>query len=217
MQALHERTSLTRARVSSLLNRGPARLLVSRFIVNVGNACGTSLLLFFLLYGIGVPSATAEDKLLVLVIYQGLVGHRLLEFHRRDDLSSSGNPTVVDGDDHPDPGFIGRHHPHQSELSGDRGRGRLMGTGYGAYMAVSLAFATDLLLDPEDHARDLSLVNSAANLGQLVGPLLGTGSVALVGGFWLLFASAAVVSVVGALLTLTVRPKQSVLRDPAPE
>src|SRR5690625_6683645 len=32
-----------------------------------------------------------------------------------------------------------------------------------------------LLLDPDDHARDLSLVNSAANLGQLVGPLLGAG------------------------------------------
>lgn len=73
----------------------------------------------------------------------------------------------------------------------------VMGAGYGAYMAVSLALATDLLLDPDDHARDLSLVNSSANLGQLIGPLLGAGLVALVGGFWLLFAAAAVVSVLG--------------------
>src|SRR5699024_12294829 len=74
----------------------------------------------------------------------------------------------------------------------------VLGAGYGAYMAVSIALATDLLLDPDDHARDLSLVNSAANLGQLVGPLLGAGLVALVGGFWLLFATAAAASAIGA-------------------
>lgn len=92
----------------------------------------------------------------------------------------------------------------------------IMGTGYGAYMAVSLAFATDLLLDPDDHARDLGLVNSAANLGQLVGPLLGAGLVALVGGFWLLFACAAATSALGALLTLSVRPRRAALGAPRP-
>ncbi|OZB87499.1 MAG: hypothetical protein B7X41_12885, partial [Microbacterium sp. 14-71-5] len=75
----------------------------------------------------------------------------------------------------------------------------------GAYMAVSLAFATDLLKDPDDHARDLGLVNVSAQLGQLLGPLLGAGLVALVGGFWLLFAAAAVLSVVGAAMTYAVR------------
>lgn len=87
-----------------------------------------------------------------------------------------------------------------------------MGTGYGAYMAISLAFATDLLLDPDVHARDLSMVNNSAALGQLVGPLLGAGLVALVGGFWLLFAAASLVSIVGAVMTLTVRPKTMTLR-----
>lgn len=57
------------------------------------------------------------------------------------------------------------------------------GADYGAYMAVSLAFGTDLLLDPDDHARDLSLVNNSAALGLLSGPLLGAGFVAAVGGF----------------------------------
>ncbi|MDN5592478.1 MAG: hypothetical protein L0G56_00640 [Brevibacterium sp.] len=51
------------------------------------------------------------------------------------------------------------------------------------------------------------MVNNSAALGQLVGPLLGAGLVALVGGFWLLFAAAACVSILGAVMTLTVRPK----------
>src|SRR5699024_10875848 len=45
-----------------------SRLLISRFIVNVGNALGTSLLLFFLLYGIMIPAADAEGRLLELIV-----------------------------------------------------------------------------------------------------------------------------------------------------
>jgi MFS family permease len=44
-------------------------------------------------------------------------------------------------------------------------------------------------------------VNVIAALGQLLGPVIGAGLVALVGGFWLVFAAAAVLSVVGAGLT----------------
>ncbi|MES2865439.1 hypothetical protein [Microbacterium profundi] len=36
----------------------------------------------------------------------------------------------------------------------------VMGVGYGAYMAVSLALATDLLPRVKDHARDLGIVNA---------------------------------------------------------
>jgi MFS family permease len=77
----------------------------------------------------------------------------------------------------------------------------LMGVGYGAFMTVGLAFATDLLPSERDHARDLGVVNVIAALGQLLGPVIGAGLVALVGGFWLVFAAAAVLSVVGAGLT----------------
>ncbi len=84
-------------------------------------------------------------------------------------------------------------------------------------MAVSLAFATDLLTDPDDHARDLGLVNVSAQLGQLLGPLLGAGLVALVGGFWLLFTAAAVLSVVGGgVMTYVVRTSAPASRAPVP-
>ena len=81
----------------------------------------------------------------------------------------------------------------------------LLGVGYGAYMSVGLALGTDLLPYPEDHARDLGFVNVSASLGQLLGPLIGAGLVALVGGFWLLFAVGGVLSIVGGLMTLAIR------------
>ena len=83
----------------------------------------------------------------------------------------------------------------------------LLGVGYGAYMSVGLALATDLLPFPDDSARDLGLVNVSAALGQLLGPLIGAGLVAMAGGFWLLFAVGGVLSIVGGATTLAVRDR----------
>src|SRR5699024_5976736 len=53
---------------SSLKARDFLWLLSSRLVVNIGNALGTALLLFFLLYGLNRPAAGAEDDLLVLIV-----------------------------------------------------------------------------------------------------------------------------------------------------
>lgn len=94
----------------------------------------------------------------------------------------------------------------------------ILGVGFGAFTSVGLALATDLLPRAEDHARDLGLVAVAANLGQLLGPIIGAGLVALAGGFWLLFACAAALSAAGALMTAQVsaRHPSSPAPDPAP-
>ncbi|MGC2939760.1 MULTISPECIES: MFS transporter [unclassified Brevibacterium] len=203
--AFHTRRELPRARISSLVDPSFTRLLISRFIVNVGNAFGTSLLLFFLLYGIMIPAAEAEDRLLFLIVIYTVfvVGASIVVGMITDRRGSRRLWTIVAALVQACSGVIILISP---SFTTTVVAAAVMGAGYGAYMAVSLALATDLLLDPDDHARDLSLVNSSANLGQLVGPLLGAGLVALVGGFWLLFAAAAVVSVLGAGLTLSVHP-----------
>lgn len=208
--SLHARRDLTRARISSLVDPSFTRLLISRFIVNVGNALGTSLLLFFLLYGIMIPAADAEGRLLeLIVIYTIFVVLASVIVGMVSDRKGNRRLwTVLSALVQASSGVIILISPNFTTTAVAAG---VMGAGYGAYMAVSLALATDLLLDPDDHARDLSLVNSAANLGQLVGPLLGAGLVALVGGFWLLFATAAAASAIGAGLTLTVRPRRASL------
>jgi hypothetical protein len=88
----------------------------------------------------------------------------------------------------------------------------LLGIGYGAYMSVGLALATDLLPFPDDSARDLGIVNVSAALGQLLGPVLGAGLVALVGGFWLLFVVGGALSIVGGLMTLAIGKRRGLQR-----
>ena len=50
-------------------------------------------------------------------------------------------------------------------------------------------------------------MNVTAALGQLIGPVLGAGLVALAGGFWLVFLAAAILSLVGGALTAAARPR----------
>lgn len=199
----------TVARTASWRDRDFLWLLVSRFVVNIGNAFGTSLLLFFLLYGVRVPSAQAQDDLLILiviytvfVVIASIVAGILSDRASANPLRVRRTITAVSAVVQAVSGVVILISPSFEMTAVAAG---IMGAGYGAYMAVSLAFATDLLKDPDDHARDLGLVNVSAQLGQLLGPLLGAGLVALVGGFGLLFGAAAVLSLVGAAMTYAVR------------
>jgi MFS family permease len=203
-----------RERMGVLRDRNFMWVLASRLTVNIGNALGTALLLFFLLYGVGSPAATAEDDLLVLiVIYTVFVVAASLAAGSLSDRTGRRKPIVIVAALVQalsavmiliSPTFIGT-----AIAAG------VMGVGYGAYMAVSLALATDLLPRAEDHARDLGIVNVSASLGQLLGPLIGAGLVALVGGFWLLFLVAGILSAVGAVMTVAVHPAR-VSRPPHP-
>ncbi|WP_404472420.1 MFS transporter [Microbacterium aerolatum] len=192
-----------RERLGALQDRNFGWVLASRLTVNLGNALGTALLLFFLLYGVGSPAASAEDDLLVLiVIYTIFVVVASLFAGSLSDRTGVRKPIVIVA------ALVQAASAVMILISptfiGTAVAAAVMGAGYGAYMAVSLALATDLLPRPEHHARDLGIVNVSANLGQLLGPLLGAGLVALVGGFWLLFLVAGILSVLGGIMTVLV-------------
>ena len=192
-----------RERLGALQDRNFGWVLASRLTVNLGNALGTALLLFFLLYGVGSPAASAEDDLLVLiVIYTIFVVGASLFAGSLSDRTGVRKPIVIVA------ALVQAASAVMILISptfiGTAVAAAVMGAGYGAYMAVSLALATDLLPRPEHHARDLGIVNVSANLGQLLGPLLGAGLVALVGGFWLLFLVAGILSVLGGIMTVLV-------------
>jgi len=194
----------TRVRLASLRDRDFAWMLSGRLVANIGNALGTALFLFFLLHGLNQPSAEAQDNLLMLIVvytvfvviasvFTGILSDRT---GRRRGLTvaatfvqaASGVAIVLV------PTF------EMTMIAA-----ALMGLGYGAFSTVGLAFATDLLPDEQDHGRDLGIVNVTAALGQLIGPVVGAGLVALVGGFWLVFLMAAVLSVAGGLMTALAR------------
>lgn len=175
-------------------------MLIGRLVVNIGNALGTALFLFFLLYGIGQPHAEAEDNLLLIIIVYTVfvVGASIIAGLVSDRIGRRRGLTVVAALVQAASGVVIVISP---TLTMTMVAAALMGVGYGAFMTTGLAFATDLLPSERDHARDLGVVNVIAALGQLLGPVIGAGLVALVGGFWLVFAAAAVLSVIGAGLT----------------
>lgn len=191
-------------RTAALRDHDFAWLLSGRLVVNVGNALGTGLLLFFLLYGLGRDPQTAEDELLLLiVVYTVFVVTASILAGRLSDRSGRRVGLIV---------AAALAQAAASlllallpSLETALVSAALLGVGYGAYMSVGLALATDLLPFPDDHARDLGFVNVSASLGQLLGPLIGAGLVALVGAFWLLFAVGALFSVAGGLATLAIR------------
>ncbi|GAA3969342.1 MFS transporter [Gordonia caeni] len=194
----------------SLRDRDFAWMLLGRLVTNIGNALGTSLFLFFLLYGLFQPTETAEGNLLLLVVVYTVfvVISSVISGIYSDRSGRRRIPTVLAAMVQAVSGVMIVIHP---SFTATLIAAALMGVGYGAFSTVGLAFATDLLPHQEDHGRDLGVVNVAAALGQLLGPILGAGLVAAVGGFWLLFLTATVVSVIGGALTLLARERPGVL------
>jgi len=202
MRPDHRRSVL----LSSLRDRDFAWMLSGRLVANIGNALGTALFLFFLLHGLNQPSAEAQDNLLLLIVVYTVfvVFASVLTGLVSDRTGDRRGLTVIAAFVQAASGVVIAIVP---TFEATMIAAALMGLGYGAFSTVGLAFAADLLPDEQDHARDLGIVNVTAALGQLIGPMLGAGLVALVGGFWLVFIAAAVLSVVGGVLTAVAKPK----------
>lgn len=191
-------------RFAALADRDFAWMLWGRLVVNIGNALGTGLLLFFLLYGLERDPAGAEDELLLLIVIYTVfvVASSIIAGRISDRTGRRIGLTVMAAMIQGVASLVLSAFP-SFEMT--MVAAALLGVGYGAYMSVGLALGTDLLPFPEDNARDLGFVNVSASLGQLLGPLIGAGLVALVGGFWLLFAVGGVLSILGGAMTLAIR------------
>ncbi|MFT4231951.1 MAG: MFS transporter [Leucobacter sp.] len=183
-------------------------MLAGRLVVNIGNALGTSLFLFFLLYGIGRPAAKAEDDLLLLIVIYTVfvVAASVVVGTVSDRIGRRRGLTVAAAVVQAASAVVIVASP---TLAATMIAAALMGVGYGAFMAVGLAFATDLLPSERDHARDLGVVTVTAALGQLLGPVIGAALVALAGGFWLVYAMAGALSLAGAALTALARDRRA--------
>ena len=126
-----------------LRDRDFAWLLAGRLTVNIGNALGTGLLLFFLLYGLHRDAAAAEDELLLLIlVYTLFVVTASIVSGRISDRTGRRIPFVVwsavlQGL----ASFILVLAP---SLVSAMIAAALLGLGYGAYMSVGLALGTDL-------------------------------------------------------------------------
>ena len=176
--------------------------LLGRVLVNFGNAFGTTLLLYFLMFGL--HDKTAEDDLITLtLVYMVFVILASIGLGRLSDklgrrrmfvAISSGLQALA--------ALLLAFVP---DLTVAMVAAALLGAGYGCFLSVDQALATQVLPDPLTRGKDLGIMNIALAVPQAMAPLIGALLVAAMGGFMGLFLLAAVCAALGALAVMRVR------------
>jgi MFS family permease len=190
--------------------------LLGRVLVNLGNALGTTQLLYFIAFGLGSKDAVG-DLLTLTLIYMVFFVISALGVGKLSDRIGQRKIFV----------YIAAY--LQAIAAGLLAfvpdfniaiiAAGLLGLGYGAFMAVDQALATQVLPDSHSRGKDLGIMNIATAVPQALAPLLGalivlafanlaTGSstVGVAGqfaganaGFTALFVASAVTALLGGL------------------
>ena len=173
-----------------------------RLLVNLGNAFGTSYLLFFLRDYLKVPDP--DSSLIVLtVIYLvftliatygcGILSDR--SDRRRVFVAGAATAQAAAAL------LLTAVPTYRTALIG----AALLGAGYGAYMSVDQALITEVLPDARDRAKDLSIMTVGSVGPQAFGPLAASLVISVLGGYRVLFAVAGLSSVAGAVMVYRIR------------
>ena len=176
--------------------------LLGRVLVNIGNALGTALLLQFIQFG-----ARLDDPATKLTIGSGvymilvLVGS--LATGRFSDRIGRRKPFVFAA------GIAQGIAAIVIVVSSGFGpllvAAGLLGLGYGCFLGVDQALATEVLPDAEHNGQDLGIMNIAMQVPQALGPLIGAGIVAATGGFTWVYIASAIFGIAGGLAVLPVK------------
>jgi MFS family permease len=181
---------------------------LTRFLISLGNALGTLYLLYFLRdrvhYEQLFPGRTAEDGVLVLIlIYAAGVLATAVLGGLLSDRSGRRKPLVIVSSVVMAAGAallaVAPTWPAAMVAAA------LLGTGYGAYMAVDTALITQVLPAAADRGKDLGVINIANAAPQVLAPALAAPIVATLGGYPVLYGLTAAVTLLGALLVLPIR------------
>lgn len=176
--------------------------LLGRILVNIGNALGTTLLLYFLMFGL--KREDAEGDLLILsLVYVVFLTVSALLLGRWSDRAGRRKPFVIVS------ALFQAVAAALLALVPDFSvaviAGALLGIGYGAFLSVDQALATQVLPNAASRGKDLGIMNIATTVPQALAPLLGAWLVAAVAGFTGLFLISAVATVLGALAVVPVK------------
>ncbi|RDV46304.1 MFS transporter [Leifsonia sp. ku-ls] len=176
--------------------------LLSRVLVNFGNAFGTSLLLYFLEFGLRDPNAD-DDLLVLILVYMVFVIVASLVLGRLSDRLGRRKAFVFVSS--AVQGVAALLLAFVPELTVAVVAAALLGIGYGCFLSVDQALATQVLPDPENRGKDLGIMNIALAVPQAVAPLFGAMIVAALGGFAGLFVLSALFAFAGALAVARVK------------
>ena len=176
--------------------------LAGRLLVNLGNAVGTTLLLYFL--GSGLHRADPEGDLIpIVLVYLACLVVATLVAGRWSDRIGRRRPFVAAAAalQAVAAAVIAIVPSYGSTMVA----AAFLGAGYGVFLSVDQALATQVLPDADSRGKDLGIMNIAVAVPQAFGPIVGAGVIALFGGFGALFTTAAVLSALGALAVARVR------------
>jgi MFS family permease len=176
--------------------------LLSRILVNFGNAFGTALLFQFLQYGLKVDDAQDTLILLTLVYMVFVILASLLLGKLSDRLGRRKVFVFIAAALQAVAALLLAFAP---ELWIAFVAAGLLGLGYGCFLSVDQALATQVLPDPHTRGKDLGIMNIATAVPQALAPLLGALVVAALAGFTGLFLLSAVAALLGALAVLPIR------------
>ncbi len=145
--------------------------LLSRILVNLGNALGTTLLIYFIAFGLGRGKTAETDLLTLTAVYlvffvlsalivgkvSDRIGQRKIFVYLAAYLQAVAALLLALVPD------------FNIALVG----AGLLGLGYGSFMAVDQALATQVLPDAHSRGKDLGIMNIATTVPQAFGPLIG--------------------------------------------
>lgn len=177
--------------------------LFSRVLVNLGNALGTTLLLYFIMFGLNRPETAEDDLLQLTVIYLVTFIVAALGFGRLSDVIRKRKPFVYAAAYLQ--GLAALLLAFVPDFSIAMIGAALLGLGYGCFMSVDQALATQVLPSSHTRGKDLGIMNIATAVPQAVAPLLGAFVVATLGGFTGLFVASAVFAALGGLAVIPVK------------
>jgi MFS family permease len=173
-----------------------------RLLVNLGNAFGTTYLLFFLRDYLKVsnPDSSLIVLTLIYLVFTllatyggGILSDRLAR--RRIFVAVASGLQAAAGL------LLALAPTFDNALVA----AALLGAGYGAYMSVDQAVVTEVLPDARDRAKDLGIMNVGSVGPQAFGPLAASLIISTLGGYRVLFAVAGLTSLLGAAMVYRIR------------
>ena len=177
--------------------------LLSRILVNIGNALGTTLLLYFIMFGLGRVDTAQDDLLALTGVYLITFIIAALGFGKLSDVIGQRKPFVYAAAYLQ--GLAALIIAFVPELTITFVAAGLLGLGYGCFMAVDQALATQVLPNSHTRGKDLCIMNIATTVPQALAPLLGAWLVALFAGFMGLFIVSALAAVLGGFAIMPVK------------
>ena len=173
-----------------------------RLAVNLGNALGTTYLLYFLQDDLKLKDPNAGLLFLTLVYLVFTLTATVLG-GRASDRSGRRRPYVaVAAGLQAVASLLLTAFPHYAVALL---AAAFLGAGYGAYMSVDQALVTAVLPDAASRAKDLGIMNVGSVGPQALAPLAAAVIIGSLGGYPVLFGASGVMTIIGALMVYRIR------------